>query len=106
MKTGIDTTTDMHMRIMELERELAAVTKERDALRSYALFGRLMWDMIQQIGGSFCGDEWSEDVLPLAQQAGLCHRAMYDPEIHWDYDIECAEPGDEIWVFGEEVRGE
>ena len=71
----------------------------------YETFGRLMWDMIQQIGGSFCGDEWSEDVLPLAQQAGLCHRALYDPEIH-EEGIEYAEPGDEIWVFGEEVRGE
>ena len=34
MKTGIDTTTDMHLRIMDLERELAAVTAERDRYKA------------------------------------------------------------------------
>lgn len=46
----------------------------------------------------FCSDEWSEDVLPLAKQAGLCSQVNYDPEVH-GWGIE-AEPGDEIWFWG------
>lgn len=64
----------------------------------YARFGKLMWEMIEKIGGEFCWDEWSEDVLPLAARAGLCCRVKYDPEIHGP-GIE-AEPGDEIWYWG------
>lgn len=65
----------------------------------YAIFGKLMWEMIEQIGGEFCGDEWSEYVLPLAQRAGLCRRVIYDPAIHGD-GID-AEPGCEIWYWGD-----
>ena len=64
----------------------------------FETFGRLVWDMIQQQGGDFCGDEWSEEVLPLAQKAGLCSRVKYDPEKHGD-EIQDAEPGDEIWFW-------
>ena len=64
----------------------------------YAIFGELMWEMIERIGGEFCWDAWSEDVLPLAQRAGLCRRVIYDPEIHGP-GIE-AEPGCEIWYWG------
>jgi hypothetical protein len=67
----------------------------------HAVFGKLMWEMIQKMGGDFCGDEWSEDVLPLAERAGLCSRATYDPEKHGD-GIE-AEPGDEIWWLGDSI---
>ena len=64
----------------------------------HAIFGRLMWEMIQRIGGDFCESEWSEDILPLAEKAGLCRRVAYDPKKHGD-DIE-AEPGSEIWWWG------
>ena len=64
----------------------------------YARFGKLMWEMIEKIGGEFCWDAWSDDVLPLAQRAGLCRRVIYDPAIHGD-GID-AEPGCEIWYWG------
>ena len=66
-----------------------------------------MWQMIEKLGGDFCGDEWSEDVLPLAERAGLCSRVIYDPEKHGE-GIE-ADPGDEIWWWGDSfpnVQGE
>jgi hypothetical protein len=67
----------------------------------HATFGKLVWDMIRKIGGEFCGDEWSEVVLPLAERAGLCNRVTYDPEKHGE-EIE-AEPGDTIWWWGEDI---
>lgn len=63
----------------------------------HAAFGKLMWEMIREQGGDFCESEWSEEVLPLAQKAGLCQRVQYDPEIHGDIN---AEPGDAIWYWG------
>lgn len=65
----------------------------------FARFGEAMWKYITKLGGDFCGEEISEDILPLAQSAGLCCRVEYDPEIHGDA-IE-AEPGDEIWWWGD-----
>lgn len=66
----------------------------------YAIFGKLMWELITKNGGEFCGDEWSEDVLPLAQAAGLCSRVIYSPDVHGTV---CeAEPGDEIWWWGDD----
>ena len=65
----------------------------------YSVFGKLMWEMIQKIGGEdFCGSEWSEDVLPLAERAGLCVRVPYDSKKHGDID---AEKGDVIWWWGD-----
>lgn len=65
----------------------------------FARFGVAMWNYITNLGGEFCGNEISEDILPLAQSAGLCCRVEYDPKIHGE-DIE-AEPGDEIWWWGD-----
>jgi hypothetical protein len=65
----------------------------------FEAFGEAMWKLISRPETNFCGDEWSEEVLPLAQQAGLCERVPYDPAIHGE-DIE-ADPGDEIWWWGE-----
>ncbi len=65
----------------------------------YAKFGFAMWKYITKQGGDFCGEEISEDILPLAQAAGLCCRVEYDPETHGE-GIE-ADPGDEIWWWGE-----
>ena len=65
----------------------------------FARFGEAMWNYITQMGGDFCGAEISEDILPLANNAGLCCRVEYDPEKHGK-NIE-AEPGDEIWWWGE-----
>ena len=57
-----------------------------------------MWKYITNLGGDFCGEEISEDILPLAQAAGLCCRVEYDPAIHGE-GIE-ADPGGEIWYWG------
>ena len=66
---------------------------------SFRLFGRLMWKLIQKYGEEFIWDEWSEEVLPLAEKAGLCKRVAYDPEKHGEIN---ADPGCEIWSWGEE----
>jgi hypothetical protein len=65
----------------------------------FARFGEAMWKYIAKQGGEFCGEEISEDILPLAQAAGLCSRVLYDPAIHGE-GIE-ADPGDEIWWWGD-----
>jgi len=66
----------------------------------YARFGEAMWKYITNLGGDFCGEEISEDILPLAQAAGLCCRVEYAPAIHGE-GIE-ADPGSEIWYWGNE----
>lgn len=65
----------------------------------FARFGKAMWEYIERLGGDFCGEEISEDILPLAAEAGLCCRVPYDPELHGD-GID-AEPGEEIWFWGD-----
>jgi hypothetical protein len=67
----------------------------------FAHFGEAMWRYITKLGGDFCGEEISEDILPLAQAAGLCSRVKYDPAKHGAI-IE-AEPGDEIWWWGDSL---
>jgi hypothetical protein len=67
-----------------------------------AHFGEAMWSFITKQGGDFCRNEISEDILPLAQAAGLCCRIGYDPEIHGAMD---ADPGDEIWWWGDSFSG-
>lgn len=64
----------------------------------FARFGEALWQYIIKRGGDFCRDEISEDILPLAEAAGLCCRVKYDPEIHGD--MIDAEPGCEIWWWG------
>lgn len=69
--------------------------------RRFYCFGKAVWDHIVDNGGDFIGSEISEDILPLAESAGLCHRVKYNPRIHGE-DID-ADPGDEIWWWGEVV---
>jgi hypothetical protein len=61
-----------------------------------------VWNWINNEGGDFCWREESEDILPLAQQAGLCRRVIYDQNKHGE-NID-ASPGDEIWFWGNEVN--
>ena len=65
----------------------------------FARFGESMWKHITKQGSDFCWSEDSEDILPLAQAAGLCCRVEYDPAIHGEI-IE-ADLGDEIWWWGD-----
>lgn len=58
-----------------------------------------MWKYITKMGGDFCNEEISEDILPLAQSSGLCCRVKYDPGIHGQNIY--ADPGDEIWWWGD-----
>lgn len=76
-------------------RAVAAEDRVRE-LEPYAKFGRMF---VEKVGmdDSWWGDEWSEDVMPLAVQAGIAERVPYDPEIHGE-GVE-SEPGDEIWVW-------
>jgi hypothetical protein len=68
---------------------------------NFEQFGRDVWNWIKKQGDDYCGNEDSEDVLPMAQRAGLVRRVIYDPRKHGDIG-EC-EPGDEIWFWGKEV---
>jgi len=63
----------------------------------HAIFGNLVWQMIEKMGEDFFGEELSEEILPLAERAGLCSRVSYDPEKH-GRGLE-ADPGDEIWFW-------
>ena len=65
----------------------------------FARFGEAVWMRIVKLGGEYCWNEDSENILPLAQAAGLCCRVEYDPAIHGE-TIE-AEPGDGIWWWGD-----
>ena len=65
----------------------------------FARFGEAVWMRIVKLGGEYCWNEDSENILPLAQAAGLCCRVEYDPAIHGE-TIE-ADFGDEIWWWGD-----
>ena len=69
--------------------------EQKQLCPSFAHFGEAVWRYITRQGNDFCDEEISEDILPLAQAAGLCSRVLYDPAIHGE-GIEAA-PGDEIW---------
>ena len=95
----------------KLKRKLAEAREQRDEARKdsifwqsladprFARFGESMWKHITKQGSDFCWSEDSEDILPLAQAAGLCCRVEYDPAIHGEI-IE-ADLGDEIWWWGD-----
>ena len=70
----------------------------------FARFGEAVWMRIVKLGGEYCWSEDSENILPLAQAAGLCCRVEYDPAIHGEI-IE-ADPADEIWWWGFPRTGE
>lgn len=49
----------------------------------------------------FFGDEGSDDVAEILQKYGFIERVKYDPSAHGE--VECADPGDEIWHWMPEV---
>ena len=65
-------------------------------------FGALVWNWIQAHCEEFIHDEWSDDILPYAKQAGLCHYVEYNPALHGDQMTGYPEPGDPIWYWEEE----
>ena len=62
-----------------------------------AEFGRMVYEHLIHRDCWF-GDEWSEDVMPMAKTAGLAEQASSDPKIHGS-GLEDADPGDEVWVW-------
>jgi hypothetical protein len=72
-----------------------------------AKFGQAVWRWMRLQEDDLL--EMAEvDLLPLAQEAGLCYRAEYDPEMHEPL-FSFPAPGDECWVFnacGREVGDE
>ena len=72
--------------------------KELEAREPFAKFGEAIAGFLMAQDAWF-GEEWSDDIMPLAVEAGLAERAPYDPMEHGQ-DIE-AEPGDEIWVWNQ-----
>lgn len=87
-------------RMNQFERAAFDDKDEWDRIKKEAMFGKDLWEWIKSQGSDFCGEEVSEDILPIAEKAGLCKKVAYDPEKHGD--IEMAEPGDLIWFWGEE----
>jgi len=69
----------------------------------FAIFGEEVWNYLKGVLPEFLGDEFSEDLLPLAEKAGLALRTKYDPEIHGEID-DCVK-GDMIWFWGNEKGG-
>ena len=69
----------------------------------FAKFGKAVWKYITDQDGGFCGGECSEDILPLAQAAGLCRQVEYSPELHGTME---AEPGDLVWWWGDNLKAE
>ena len=70
-------------------------------LEKYATFGHKFYDLIRNKDYWF-GDEWSEDVMPFAVEAGLAVQVKYDPEIHGQ--IEDAEPGYDVWIWTDALK--
>lgn len=72
-----------------------------------AEFGCLIWRWIKaqtREGGMIDGPDVDE-IMSLAEAAGLCGIVVYDPERHGE--IAEAEPGSEIWWWGKaEPRAE
>lgn len=62
-----------------------------------AMFGRRVLALLRDMGNDWFGDEWSEEIMPVAVECGLAERVAFDPVIHGE-SIE-AELGDEIWVW-------
>ena len=80
----------------------AFLEAEREA--KFAKFGRLVYEhLVSQDNDSWFGDEWSEEIMPIAVLCGLAEQRPYDPERDGE-GIEDAEPGDEIWVWLKENR--
>jgi hypothetical protein len=69
----------------------------------YAEFGMLVWEMVRKevSAGDIC--EYSDQIMYLAEKAGLCFSILYDPDLHREMG---AEPGDEIWWWGDSVSTE
>lgn len=63
----------------------------------FAVFGQAIWRLITKSADEFCSDEWAEEVMPLAVDAGLCRRVAFDPQTHAGVD---AEVGSMIWWWG------
>jgi len=77
--------------------------RELDAVKSkhkvnYQLFGRLVWKWVKQRGGDIFDHEDSEELMQVAQRAGLVRRVIYDPAVHGE-GID-ADPDSEIWYWG------
>ena len=98
-ESKLDALVEHHTRmIIAHAKEVDALMWAQPADPRYARFGEAMWKYITDQGGDFCGEEISEDILPLAQAAELCCRVKYDPAIHGE-GIE-ADPSCEIWYWG------
>lgn len=84
------------------------MTTEQEAYRK---FGKAVWDYIGEKCPEILGSEIiGIDIMDLAQKAGLCKYAEYDPEIHgipeeddpYDWRNEVGiEKGDKFWEWVE-----
>jgi hypothetical protein len=69
-ESKLDALVEHHTRmIIAHAKEVDALMWAQPADPRYARFGEAMWKYITDQGGDFCGEEISEDILPLAQAA-------------------------------------
>lgn len=65
-------------------------------------WGRVLWDWLREMlpDAGFCMEFDTEDLMRLAEKHGRAKRVIFNPEIHGFID---AEPGDEIWWWGDDI---
>lgn len=68
-----------------------------------AQWGRVLWDWLREMlpDAGVCLEFDTEDLMRLAQKHGRAQRVTYDPKVHGELD---AEPGSEIWWWGDEPK--
>ena len=84
------------MLVKRLKAELEQVRKERE-------WGCVLWDWLREMlpDAGCCVEFDTEDLMRLAEKHGRAGKVKYDPAIHGD--ISDAEPGDEIWWWGDDL---
>lgn len=69
---------------------------------SDAEWGRALWDWLREMlpDAGCCLEFDTDDLMRLAEKHGRAKRIIFNPEIHGFVD---AEPGDEIWWWGDDL---
>jgi hypothetical protein len=106
MSEKLDRMTDERLDNLIAERDSARARLRRlEKTEHLAKFGGLVWHWMKTQEDDLL--EFAEvELLPLAEECGLCARAEYDPEVHEPL-FSFPAPGDECWVYnacGREVE--
>lgn len=74
-----------------------------DGSASDAEWGRVLWDWLREMlpYSGCCLEIDTEDLMRLAEKHGRARKVEYNPDIHGGGMCD-AEPGDEIWWWGDQ----